>query len=174
MFSVNHSCFRASRITTPLNSGTSTSAHLPVLSVRQLSSEEKNQKCIEILQGKAELFELITHGETLLAVKSTEPAKPTKSPDEVMRERSAAILQLREQLFEVFNENTDEVFGQTRQGVTSEQVSAYVKMVQELYELNGNKPYGHHSGPIFGDMRALEEGREVPDLIYNRGSIQCG
>lgn len=171
MFSVNHSCFHASRVTTQPSSGTSTSAHLPVLSVRQLSGAEINQKCAEILQGKAELFELVIHGEAVLAVK---PAKPTKSPAEVMREKSAAILQLREQLFEVFNENTDEVFGLTREGVTKEQVSAYVCMVKELYELNDRKPYGHHSGPIFGDMRALQEGREVPDLIYNRGSIQCG
>lgn len=174
MFSVNHSCFHASRIITPLNSETSTSAHLPVLSVRQLSGAEINQKCAEILQGKAELFELVINGQTLLAVKSTESAKPTKSPAEVMREKSAAILQRREQLFEVLNEDTDEVYGQTRPGVTEEQVSAYVKMVQELYELNGNKPYGHHSGPIFGDMKALEEGRPVPDLIYNRGEFQFG
>lgn len=173
MFGINNISTHASHITTSPNSGIS-STHLSVLSVRQLSGAEINQKCAEVLQGKVGLFELVINGESVLAVKSTEPAKPTKSPDEVMRERSAAILQLREQLFEVFNENTDEVFGQTRQGVTSEQVSAYVKMVQELYELNGNKPYGHHSGPIFGDMRALEEGREVPDLIYNRGSIQCG
>ncbi|HGU0961462.1 TPA: T3SS effector caspase inhibitor NleF, partial [Escherichia coli] len=110
----------------------------------------------------------------------------------------------RNSVFEVRNENTDEVVGALREGMTIDDRDGYIRELFFLYSLKVKieesrqgkegskcKVYGllcpHHSSELYGDLRAMKclvEGCSddfdpfdiirVPDLTYNKGALQCG
>ncbi|HBN1812450.1 TPA: T3SS effector caspase inhibitor NleF [Escherichia coli] len=134
----------------------------------------------------------------------------TRNNDEregIYQELSAFVSELmdkRNSVFEVKNENTDEVVGALRVGMTIEDRDSYVRDLFFLHSLKVKieesrqgkedsecKIYNllcpHHSSELYGDLRAMKclvEGCSddfnpfdiirVPDLTYNKGSLQFG
>ncbi|BAT43855.1 NleF caspase inhibitor [Escherichia albertii] len=115
-----------------------------------------------------------------------------------------ALMAQRAEVFEVQNEGTDNVKGALREGKTTDDRDCYVRDLLLLYTLKtgmddvrtekGLAPCKvddllepHHSTEFAGDLKALKclvEGRsddyapgepvQVPDLTYNKGSMQFG
>ncbi|EJW5750885.1 T3SS effector caspase inhibitor NleF [Escherichia coli] len=134
-------------------------------------------------------------------------ARNNNELEEIFQELSAfvsGLMDKRNSVFEVRNENTDEVVGALRAGMTIEDRDSYIRDLFFLHSLKVKieesrqgkedskcKVYNllcpHHSSELYGDLRAMKclvEGCSddfnpfdiirVPDLTYNKGSLQCG
>ena len=114
------------------------------------------------------------------------------------------LMEKRASVFEVKNENTDDVKGTLREGMTTDDRDDYIRDLFFVYSLkvkiekekseNGHAPCKvdavlspHHTTELFGDLKAIKyvvEGRGddvspfetilVPDLTYNKGAWQIG
>ncbi|EHX9740541.1 T3SS effector caspase inhibitor NleF [Escherichia coli] len=134
-------------------------------------------------------------------------ARNSNELEEIYQELSAfvsGLMDKRNSVFEVRNQNTDEVVGALREGMTIDDRDGYIRELFFLYSLKVKieesrqgkegskcKVYGllcpHHSSELYGDLRAMKclvEGCSddfdpfdiirVPDLTYNKGALQCG
>ncbi|EFA4879965.1 type III effector [Escherichia coli] len=114
------------------------------------------------------------------------------------------LMEKRNSVFELKNENTDDVKGALRKGMTTDDRDDYVRDLFFVYSLKvkiekerAEKGYTpckvdailspHHTTELFGDLKAIKclvEGRGddvspfktilVPDLTYNKGAVQFG
>ncbi|AUT30022.1 NleF caspase inhibitor [Escherichia marmotae] len=114
------------------------------------------------------------------------------------------LMEKRASVFEVKNENTDDVKGALRKGMTTDDRDDYIRDLFLVYSLKvkiekeklekGHAPCKvdailspHHTTELFGDLKAMQylvEGRGndvspfetilVPDLTYNKGAWQIG
>ncbi|HAT8012410.1 NleF caspase inhibitor [Citrobacter rodentium] len=121
-----------------------------------------------------------------------------------LRDFVSSLMDKRNNVFEVINEDTDEVTGALRAGMTIEDRDSYIRDLFFLHSLKVKieesrqdkedwkcKVYDllcpHHSSELYGDLRAIKclvEGCsddfspfdtiKVPDLTYNKGSLQIG
>ncbi|EHR8837577.1 type III effector [Shigella flexneri] len=119
-----------------------------------------------------------------------------------LRDFISGLMDKRESVFEVLNVGTDEVKGVLREGMTTEDRDEYIRGLFFVYslkvqigEFRADKGYEkskvdallspHHSSELYGDLKAMNtlvQGRDqdlplqehifVPDLTYNKGSLQ--
>ncbi len=145
------------------------------------------------LPTEAQLTRIDETVELLRNLRGEEARKPVR--DEIIRSKEA-LSHLRNEIFEVLNEDTDDVFGKLREGRTRADRNDYIQKLQcyellrtniekmqDEHELRANEVNSvfdeHHSTALYGDLKQLrlaKEGKEftLPDLTYNRGSRQFG
>lgn len=106
-----------------------------------------------------------------------------KSFDDIER-----LSSLRERTFSYVNKDSDLVFGRLNVGKSDQDIKEYIEQLVEFAQVrksvqNVENEMGfipieilrlHHSNYLFGDIKALEDGRPIPDFRYNSGSLQFG
>lgn len=134
-----------------------------------------------------------------MVVEHYEKAESKVKRDEIAVEIKAFmndVSKMRNDVFEVVNENTDHIFGRLKANCTEVDRDRYIQKLNTIFELNDeigkSKEYKgfangevdkalwlHHSSSLYGDLESLAAVREgereqVPALTYNKSSIQFG
>ncbi|WP_369310471.1 NleF caspase inhibitor [Providencia rettgeri] len=119
--------------------------------------------------------------------------KLTHEIKQMAKQLADDIQWMRNHYFTVENDGTDRVYGRMADGYTDFERDGYIRALvhyyqceNELSSLPNNLNFSiikmvapHHSGRVYGDIQALTElakgkSANLPDLTYNRGSLQFG
>lgn len=134
-----------------------------------------------------------------MVVEHYEKSESRVSRDEIavkIKEYIDDVYKMRCDVFEIVNDNTNQVYGRLKENCTEVDRDKYIQKLNALLELNDeikrvkdykgfasgkvdDALYLHHSCSVYGDLQSLSslqkgERSQVPELTYNRGSSQFG